>query len=146
MASHPRYQGLFPNSDKVERALRVLIWVRGGPHHILRSGDAYEPLADFFDLSLEARTVSRDDYYGDNKSEPAWRNIVQWARRKLNDYGQLRPSAHGMWQLSQRGLQEAERDAALMSEPEMRILRHGAAGLRRTTVWSPPEGLIDRLR
>ena len=65
--------------------------------------DTYQPLADFFELSREERVTPR----GEDRSEPHWNNMVQFARRKLKDRGCLVSAKHGLWRLTEYGVRNA---------------------------------------
>ena len=110
MPVRSEYQNLYPSDDKIENGLLVLLLVCGGEHNAVVARHTYEPLADFLKLSGDARDISRSEYYTNDASEIlAWHNKVQWARRKLKDYGYLKQSPRGVWRLSEGGIKKAER-------------------------------------
>ncbi len=100
----------YPAYEEVELPLLKLLYEHGGPEYQMRARDTYEPLADHFGLSVIERSQTRDELLGDGRHEPVWNNRVQWARRKLSEYGYLEKSKRGYWKLSKRG---AEKAAAL---------------------------------
>ena len=65
----------------------------------------YGPLADDFKLTQEQRHIPRP---GRNKSEPAWNNLVQFARRRLVDQGLIDNSRKGFWSLTAEGRKRAD--------------------------------------
>lgn len=94
----------FPEYADIEEPLLCFIYLRGGPGHDVAASDSYRPLADYFGLSELERKQPRED-----RDEPLWNNMVQWARRKLNDNGYLAASRHGRWKLSDAGIAAAKR-------------------------------------
>lgn len=52
----------YPEYADVEQPLLIAIFLRGGS---VRPTEVYEPLADYFDLSEEARTITRAELFGD---------------------------------------------------------------------------------
>ncbi|WP_454175056.1 winged helix-turn-helix domain-containing protein [Gordonia sputi] len=90
----------FPEYAEVETPLLCLIYGSGGQ---IEAREAYEPLADYFGLSVAERSEMRTD----GRREPRWNNMVQWARRKLNDQGYLERAGHGVWKLSSAGMDAA---------------------------------------
>src|SRR5688572_16041500 len=99
------HSGSFPGYEDIEEPLLCLILFHGGPEHAVRASDAYRPLADFFGLSDSQRHEVLDDDTG----RPKWNNMVQWARRKLNERGFLSAAGYGVWKLSDKGLMAAQR-------------------------------------
>ncbi len=99
----------FPEYEQIETPLLLYIFEAGAPSYEVQASDTYGPLADRFGLSERERQMTRDEVHGDGREEPAWNNMVQWARRKLNDRGFLAASRHGYWKLSSRGIEEARR-------------------------------------
>ena len=98
----------FPKQSVVEDALVLLIWSRDEGSRWVRTRDAYERLASVFGLSEVDLEMTRDDVFGDGRSEKAWANMVQFARRRLTDRHLLdRTAGRDVWRLSERGLQYA---------------------------------------
>lgn len=98
----------YPSYDELELPLLKLIFEHGGIRHEIRATDAYEPLADYFGLTESERSQSRDTVLTDGRTEPFWNNMVQWARRKLNERGYLAPASRGFWRLSEIGIEKAQ--------------------------------------
>ncbi|SEF40628.1 winged helix-turn-helix domain-containing protein [Billgrantia desiderata] len=98
----------YPAYEEVELPLLKLLFERGGDSRQMRAKDTYEPLADHFELSTNERVQTRDELFGDGRDEPVWNNRVQWARRKLNEYGYLADSQRGYWKLSEKGAEKAK--------------------------------------
>jgi len=110
-----RFSNTFPRYKEVEDALMCLLYFRGG---CLVSGDTYEPLADYFNLTTYARHLSRDEYFGDYSKQSAWENRVQYGRRRLKDLGYLDPNAgRAVWKLTKKG----KRQAATISEKHIKL-------------------------
>lgn len=95
----------FPEYEELERPLLCHIYHHGGAKYEVRASDTYGPLAEHFRLTPSERAQLR----GDGRDEALWNNMVQWARRKLNDNGYLSPAPRGVWRLSQAGIAAAER-------------------------------------
>jgi restriction endonuclease Mrr len=134
------FDHLFPQYEKIEEPLLLLLYINGGQHYAVHARDTYEPLAEYFRLSPRARAMSRAEYFGDGKTElRAWDNMVQWARRKLKDNGYLAPSPHGVWKLSMAGVFEAER--ALK-----RLTAQQASGLRFPKIEPADTTFFDAIR
>lgn len=98
----------YPAYEEVELPLLKLLFEYGGDDYQMRAIETYSPLADHFMLTQKERTQTRNDLYLDGKNEPVWNNRVQWARRKLNEYGYLADSPRGFWRLSQKGAEKAK--------------------------------------
>lgn len=100
----------FPEYKELENPLLAFIYLNGGERYEIQAKDTYEPLADFFGLPEEDRQKTRDEIFGDGKSEKAWSNRVQWARKSLNDYGYIDRSApRSVWKLSKTGIEAAKK-------------------------------------
>lgn len=96
----------FPEYKQIEEPLLCYMYRHGGPKFQVRTGDAYQAMADHFGLMEDERWAHRT---GDDK-EPQWNNMVRWARRKLKDAGYLdSDSPHGVWRLSAAGIARAKR-------------------------------------
>lgn len=98
----------YPPYDQLELPLLKLIYEQGGPNHELHATATYGPLAEHFGLSSEERSQTRDAALGDGRDEPFWNNMIQWARRKLNEKGYLSTAARGYWRLSPVGVKKAQ--------------------------------------
>jgi hypothetical protein len=99
----------FPSRPLVRDALLSFIFYNGGQHYEVHSDHAYQALADYFDLSVSDREMTRSEKYGDNRSDPAWNNIVQFARRDLADRGYIDTNTlRNIWKLSQQGVVAAQ--------------------------------------
>ncbi len=99
----------YPKYEDLEDPLLCYIYKNGGDKYQVSSDSTYKPLADFFGLSYEERTRTRDEIHHDGRDEPEWNNMVQWARRKLKDQGYLASSPHGKWRLSEKGILVAQK-------------------------------------
>ena len=95
----------FPKYEEIEKPLLCLIFHSGGDKHEIQANETYQPLADCFKLSASEKTELRND----GRDEPLWNNMVQWARRKLNDQGYLASAPRGIWRLSESGIAAAKR-------------------------------------
>jgi hypothetical protein len=94
---------LFPSSSEIKEALTVFLYGNGGS---MEAASTYEPLAEHFDLSDEARTINRGDYYrGKPHPQLAWHNKVQYGRFDLKKANFLDLSAPtGTWRLNDAGM------------------------------------------
>ena len=97
----------YPTSDQIRDALHSLIYFRGRSDFRIESSDAYQPLADHFQLTEQERKQPRESEK--NISRPQWNNMIQWARNDLNKAGYLSSnSPRGIWQLSNSGVIAAQ--------------------------------------
>jgi 5-methylcytosine-specific restriction protein A len=93
----------FPSYKEIEIPLLIYIYKNGGK---ISSASSYEPLAKIFSLTDNEMVQLLDD--GTNR--PQWKNMVQWARKSLVDYGYLhnaKISGTGVWELTEAGFQKA---------------------------------------
>lgn len=98
----------YPHYDELELPLLKLVFEHGDEQHQLHATKTYGPLAAYFGLSDLEQTQSRNSILGDGRDEPFWNNMVQWARRKLNERGYLSPAPRGYWRLSAVGIERAK--------------------------------------
>jgi hypothetical protein len=111
----------FPRGALIRDALLLLLNNEGGKDCELWADDTYEPLAARLELAHSA-----------NHSE--WQNRVRAARARLVDEKCLhRNVAHGLWKLTRKGRDCAERLMAKCGRPafERNRFSSGAFGLRR---------------
>ncbi|MCS6520791.1 hypothetical protein [Burkholderia thailandensis] len=87
----------YPHYDDLELPLLKLLFEHGGDHYQLRATQTYVPLASYFGLHEVEITQSRHDVLGDRRVEPFWNNMVQWARRKLNENGYITYAPRDDW-------------------------------------------------
>ncbi len=100
----------FPEYKEIEEPLLAFIYCNGGNQYQIKSDESYHPLANYFGLSEEDREKTRDELFSDGRTEKAWNNRVQWARKNLNSYGYLDKNAGwGSWKLSDFGIKAAEK-------------------------------------
>jgi hypothetical protein len=97
----------FPNRTNICNAL--LIHLYSNQSHATRPRDAYDAVANLVGLSPSDRSVSRKELYGDNRPEPAWHSMVQYARRELVKKGLIARQEVGVWSLTDEGVKAAER-------------------------------------
>lgn len=97
---------MYPPEYEIAEALLRYIYDHGGPDYEVKAGLTYEPLANHFGLSEEERMRTRDEEYGDGKVQHAWDIKVQWARNTLKKQGDLAPSRHGYWRLSEKAIKK----------------------------------------
>lgn len=100
---------LFPKYSEIQLPLLAEIKRRDGqtkPSDLnLEGKSVYLALADYFDLSEEARGVTIDDN-GTPRSK--WNNMVRWTRNDLKKAGLLYAPNHGVWALTTRGFEVLE--------------------------------------
>jgi hypothetical protein len=96
----------FPSYDRIAKALLCLIHFKGNE---LNSSDAYEPLADHFNLSEYAKSISRGDHFRNGPHpQSAWHCLVQWGIRSLRKDGFVELTApRGVWRLTENGIRQA---------------------------------------
>ncbi|MGP1347254.1 MAG: winged helix-turn-helix domain-containing protein [Phycisphaerales bacterium] len=93
----------YPTENDLAIALLRVLESRGGWINFSVYGDDLEcSLADQFNLSQAARDYSDSTRFR-SKGARAWRNHIQWARKRLVDLGLLDRSIHGVWCLTERG-------------------------------------------
>jgi len=110
----------FPNRPEVREALLAYIYLNGGIECEVKAKDAYNALADYFELSETDKTISRNEKYGDSRREAAWNNHLQYVRRDLVDVGYIEKKAsRGRWKLSANGMLAARKEA--IAYPELNI-------------------------
>ncbi|MDX9755670.1 MAG: winged helix-turn-helix domain-containing protein [bacterium] len=90
----------FPEYKDMEEPFVCYIYLNGGKNHEIRPCDIYDPLADFFGLTMRDRNMPRPDGY----SGTIWKNRVQWLRQRLVNHGYLDGSKKGIWRLTDRGV------------------------------------------
>ena len=118
----------FPAQNEIKEPLLALIYLRGGINHEMRPEDTYEPLADYFDLSMEERQRTRDERSHDGRTERLWRNKVQYVRLVLVNVEKYlfdsKAAGRAVWRLTEEGRRAAE--AHLRKAPELRRLADSA--------------------
>ena len=98
----------YPHHDELELPLLKLIFEHGDSQHQLQATQTYGPLANYFGLSQLEQSQTRNSVLGDGRDESYWNNMVQWARKKLNDRGYLAAAPRGYWRLSELGIKKAK--------------------------------------
>jgi hypothetical protein len=99
----------FPEYQDTTDALLAFIYLRGSSDYSIKTSDSYEPLADYFQLDKDDRTMTRDGSRGDGRPEKAWHNYIQWTRQQLVNDGYILPKqVQGIWKLSERGIIKAK--------------------------------------
>lgn len=95
---------MFPKYSEIQIPLLRELAKRGGRSEPSERGPhgktVYEALADYFDLSEEARNAEISA-----SGRPKWKNMVRWARNDLKKKGHLNSPRHGVWEISERGRQ-----------------------------------------
>jgi hypothetical protein len=90
----------------------MFIRVRGGPSAEVDPAFVYAPLADFYELSEEARRLTLADYYTDGSGPGmAWNSEVNFAAKGLRKDGYLMPatrSGKSAWRLTPNGVERAD--------------------------------------
>lgn len=85
-----------PKQKDIEIPLLNYIFEAGGS---IKAGESYQHLAKHFNLTNEDRSKKRDD------GRDLWENLVQWARNELVKKDELDGSEHGIWKITESGLQ-----------------------------------------
>lgn len=101
---------MLPKYKEIQDPLLAEIQRRGGS---ARPSDkdgngltVYEALATYFELTDE--DLSEKVFETNSAERPKWPNMVRWARNDLRKRGLLDGSRHGVWTLSEKGLQLAD--------------------------------------
>jgi hypothetical protein len=101
----------FPSS-RIPETLLMFIRVRGGPRAEVDPAFVYAPLADFYELSEEARLLTSADYYTDESGPGiAWNSEVNSAAKGLKKDGYLTlagRSGKSAWRLTSNGVERAD--------------------------------------
>jgi hypothetical protein len=111
VAIRPEHRETFPIS-RIPETLLMFIRVRGGPSAAVDPAFVYAPLADFYELSEDARRLSPADYYTDESGPGiAWNSEVNSAAKALKKEGYLtlatRPGKPA-WRLTPNGVERAD--------------------------------------
>src|SRR3546814_8845872 len=116
-----------PRTSDVEEALLHHLQNAGGKQ---RSSDVYGPLGDLFGLTYEEQTEKRQ-----NQNERHWDNRVRTARKHLVELQLLDNSEHGVWKLTQLGMQARTASSHEFSTREREDVKNaGASSIRPDTV------------
>ena len=111
MTVRPEHRKTFPTA-RIPETLMMFIRLRGGEHAAINSASVYSPLADYYELSQEARRLSSSDYYmGPVKSGLAWDSEVNLAVKELKKDGYLvssTGSGKSVWRLTPYGVERAD--------------------------------------
>jgi hypothetical protein len=101
----------FPSS-RIPETLLMFIRLRGGALAEVNSAFVYAPLADFYELSPEARRLSMADYYaGESAPGIAWNSEVNSAVKGLKKEGYVTletRSGKSAWRLTPNGVERAD--------------------------------------
>lgn len=110
MPVRDEYKNFFPGYESISDVLLMYIKIHGGHEHSMYCKNTYDALAKFFNLTDNARRISRAEYYSnDNRDNiSAWNTIIQWTRQRLKNAGYLAESERGVWKLSTQGVQRAD--------------------------------------
>ena len=111
MTIRREHKSTFPSS-RIPETLLMFIRRRGGEGAEVNSAFVYAPLADFYELSEEARGLSLSDYYeGQSASGIAWNSEVNSAAKGLKKDGYLTVgtrSGKSIWRLTPDGVERAD--------------------------------------
>ena len=111
MTVRPEHRKTFPTA-RIPETLMMFIRLRGGEHAAINAGSVYSPLADYYELSEEARQLSASEYYmGPVKSGRAWDSEVNFAVKELKKDGYLvstTASGKSVWRLTPYGVERAD--------------------------------------
>ena len=111
MTVRPEHRKTFPSS-RIPETLLMFIRLRGGPSGEVNPEFVYAPLADFYELSEDARRLSAAEYYTtENTRDFAWNSEVNAAVKGLRKDGYLsvgsRSGRHA-WRLTPNGVERAD--------------------------------------
>ena len=111
MTIRKEHRETFPNS-RIPETLLMFIRVRGGPGAEVDPASVHEPLAEFYQLSDEARLLSSADYYTDERGPgTAWNSEIHHAAKSLKKDGYLTlatRSGRSAWRLTPNGIERAD--------------------------------------
>ena len=111
MIIRPEHRKTFPRS-RIAETLLMFIRLRGGASAEVNSEFVYSPVADFYELSEDARRLSTADYYM-SESGPgfAWNSEVNAAVKVLRKDGYLAAGTRSgkyIWRLTPHGVERAD--------------------------------------
>jgi hypothetical protein len=106
------HQSTFPRG-RIPETLLMFIRLRGGKRIGVNPAFVYAPLADFYELSEEARRLSLADYYADQSGPgSAWNSEVNSAVKSLRKDGYVTVvatrSGGPAWCLTPQGVERAD--------------------------------------
>ena len=111
MTIRPEHRKTYPTA-RIPETLMMFIRLRGGEHAAINSASVYVPLADYYELSEEARRLSTSDYYvGAVRPGLAWDSEVNFAVKELKKDGYLvssTGSGKSIWRLTPYGVERAD--------------------------------------
>ena len=108
MAIRREHRETFPSS-RIPETLLMFIRVRGGPGAEVDPAFVYTPLADFYELSEDARRLSPSEYYTDESGPGiAWNSEVNSAAKGLKKEGYLTVAGKSSWRLTPNGVERAD--------------------------------------
>jgi hypothetical protein len=111
MNIRPEHRKTFPTA-RIAETLMMFIQLRSGAGRAVNSEAVYAPLADYYELSEQERTLRASDYYAGNiKSGLAWHGAVNAAARDLIKEGYLvaeNSSKKPVWRLTAKGVDRAD--------------------------------------
>ena len=105
------HQKTFPRA-RIAESLLMFLRLRGGEEAALDPALIYAPLADYYELSGQDRSLCATLYYvGTTKPGPAWHSEVKSAGKALKDDGYLvaeTSSGNSIWRLTASGMERAD--------------------------------------
>lgn len=111
MIVRPEHRKTFPRS-RIAETLLMFIRLRGGANAEVNSEFVYSPVADFYELSEDARQLSMADYYtSESRRGLAWNSEVDAAVKLLKKEGYLSSGARSgkyVWRLTPTGVERAD--------------------------------------
>lgn len=111
MTIRREHRKTFPNG-RIPETLLMFIRVRGGSSAEVDPAFVYAPLADFYELSEDARRLSLAEYYtGESGPGMAWNSEVNLAAKGLKKDGYLMlatRSGKSAWRLTPNGVERAD--------------------------------------
>lgn len=87
----------YPKQSLMQYPFVLELKKRGGK---AKPTEVYEALADYFNLSVELRTIT----VYENTKELKWHNIVRWVRQQLVNKGLLKNEERGIWELTETAM------------------------------------------
>lgn len=112
-----------PTQSKIELPLLKLIYESEGK---IEAKDCYQPLAQYFNLTLEEQNEPKQN------GESRWKNRVQWAKQNLIAYKYLYKkeySGRGVWEITPLGISKVEE---LLCEGDKK--EHSSLGVMEVTL------------
>lgn len=97
----------YPYFASIADPLLVFIYENGGEKYEIKAKNAYEPLANYFQLTETQKTRTENDIYDNGRNGIYWKSLVQRAKESLL-LSHIMPGPKGIWSLTKSGIEKAK--------------------------------------